>query len=152
MNTTQEAEAVEAGRRWAEEKADAREGTRAEDWPVEWDPAWAGELHVTGKRADGPMLVALVDRANREAAARWLEIVEARREEQDTRAEGEELEAGAVKLYETLRRHTPEGLSLGREGARVFLQDVEDASEVSVSSIVEALRAIDEWQGRHVGH
>lgn len=151
MKTSHQAQAAAAGRAWADRKADALEGTSALDWPADWDPAWAGELHLSGARVDARELSALVDLANREAATRWLDLVEARRSTQDARAESEELETGAVRLYEALREHTPQGLSVGREGGRVFLQDVGDASEHSVTSLGEAMRVIGDWQERHFG-
>jgi hypothetical protein len=152
MKLGHDAQAAEAGRRWAEQKADALEGTAASDWPREWDPRWAGELRLRGGRGVNEReLGALIDLANREAAARWSELVEMLAAAEDARGEAEELEARAVSLSESLRRHTPEGLSVGREGARVFLQDVEDGSEINVRSLAEASRFITEWQERHLG-
>ncbi|HSQ65424.1 MAG TPA: hypothetical protein VLM85_19530, partial [Polyangiaceae bacterium] len=107
MDTVHEAQAVLAGRRWAEQKADALEGTLAESWPTAWDPSWGGELRLHGARLDRAELDELVDLANREAATRWLELVETRRSVEDARGEAEELEARAVWLYEALRQHTP---------------------------------------------
>jgi len=150
MNTSHEAQAVEAGRGWADRKADALEGTLAQDWPLEWDPSWAGELRFDGQ-LDRDELADLTDLANREAAEHWLEIVEARRTAEDSRAETEELETRAIHLYEELREHIPEGLAVGRDGARVFLMDIEDAAEFSVHSLGEASRVINDWQERHFG-
>jgi len=151
MDTVHEAQAALAGRRWAEQKADALEGTLAESWPTEWDPSWGGELRLHGARLDRAELDELVDLANREAATRWLELVETRRSLEDARGEAEELEARAVWLYEALRQHTPDGLSVGREGSRVYLQDAQDATEFSVHSLGEASRVINDWQERHLG-
>jgi hypothetical protein len=64
---------------------------------------------------------------------------------------GEEGEAGAVQLYEALRGHVSAGLSVRREGARVYLQDVSDAGETTVAPMAEAARAISDWQERHLG-
>ena len=40
-----------------------------------------------------------------------------------------------MTLYDTLRDHVPAGLSVGREGGRVYLQDVADAEEITVTSL-----------------
>jgi hypothetical protein len=151
MDKHHEAQAARAGRAWAEQKADALEGTSAQDWPAEWDPRWAGELRLSGARVARRELEELIDFANREAAERWLELVETRRAVEDARGELEEIEARAVWLYEALRAHTPEGLTVGRDGARVYLQDMGDATELSVGSLGEASRVISDWQERHFG-
>ena len=94
-------------------------------------------------------LAALLDRATRAASSRWAEIVEAERELEDSGAPN--TETRAVALYDTLRDHVPAGLSVGREGARVYLQDVADAGETTVTSLADAARAVSEWQERHFG-
>ena len=54
VDPRREEAAVAAGRKWAEDKAAALEGTSPRDWPEEWDPAWSGELHL---KAQVPKLV-----------------------------------------------------------------------------------------------
>ncbi len=151
-HTGHEAQAVRAGRAWAEQKADALEGTLAQDWPMEWETRWDGELRLSGSRVDRQELDELIDLANREAAARWLDLVQARKATEDARSELEELVARAVWLYESLRGHTPEGLAVARDGARVYLQDVSDATEIAqVRSLGDAARAMSDWEERHLG-
>lgn len=151
IDPRREEAAVAAGRKWAEDKAAALEGTSPRDWPEEWDPAWSGELHL---KAQVPKLIpevvtALLERATRAASSRWTEIVEAERALEDSGAPN--TETWAVTLYDTLRDHVPEGLSVGREGGRVYLQDVADAEEVTVTSLADAARAVSDWQERHFG-
>jgi hypothetical protein len=152
MDAHHEAQAVRAGRAWAEQKADALEGTAAQDWPPDWEPRWDGELRLSGSRVDRRELEELIDLAHREAAARWLDLVETRRTLEDERAELEELEARAVWLHEALRSHVPLGLAVARDGARVYLQDTADATQFDVRSLGDAARVIGDWQERHLGH
>lgn len=146
-----EHEAAEAGRRWAEDKAEALQGTSPRDWPQAWDVAWAGELHL---EPHPPKLVPdeiadLLDCANDAARLRWNEIVE---DERALEESGEtDTETRALALFEALRDHVPEGLSVGREGGRVYLQDVSDAGETTVTSLADAARAVGDWQERHFG-
>jgi len=145
-------EAILAGRRWAEEKAAHLEGTSPRDWPDTWDPAWSAELHLerhTPKLAAGE-LAALVARATDAARERWMEIVEAERDIEET-SQTSDAETRAVALYEALRDHVPAGLSVGREGTRVFIQDAADTEETTVTSYADAARAVSDWQERHLG-
>jgi hypothetical protein len=144
-------EAVFAGRRWAEEKAAALEGTSSRDWPDAWEIAWGGELHLEPRSPKlGPEdLAALLDRATEAARSRWAEIVEAERALEDSQAT--DAETRATALCEVLRDHVPSGLSVGREGGRVYLQDVADAGETTVTSFADAARAVSDWQERHFG-
>ena len=102
MGAHHEAQAVRAGREWAE--------ASAEDWPLAWDTRWDAELKLSGSRLDSRELVKLIDLANREAAQRWLELVETRKA----------LEAHAVWIYEALRGHTPAGLTVVRDRSRAI--------------------------------
>lgn len=139
-----------SGQDWAEQKAAALEGTSPRDWPDEWDDAWNGELSLARSQELSPAALAeLRARASDAARARWAEILEDQRAGDDGEEQGE---ARAVELYEALRGHVPAGLSVGREGARVYLQDVSDADETTVASMAEAARAISDWQDRHLGH
>jgi hypothetical protein len=145
-------EADAAGQKWAEEKAAALEGTSPRDWPEEWDAAWNGELHLEPHRPrlEADELAQLIERATSAARQRWAEIVEEARgiEESQTTTDAE---ARAVALYEAIRDHVPAGLAVGREGARVYIQDVADSGETTVTSIADAARAINDWQERHFG-
>jgi hypothetical protein len=151
MPTEREREAALAGRKWAEDKAAALEGTSSRDWPDEWDAAWSGELHLEPHR---PALIpeelaALMERATEAARERWEEILEAERSVEESSATESEFYASALR--DVLRGHVPDGLSVGREGARVYLQDVADATEMTVTSYAHAARAISDWQERHFG-
>ena len=60
----------------------------AQDWPEEWNPAWAGELHLTlDQGLDPARLDELLELAHAAAAARWSELLEDRRDEEDVRGE-----------------------------------------------------------------
>ena len=144
-------QAVFAGRKWAEAKAAALEGTSPRDWPDTWDAAWSGGLHLAPRspKLAPEDLARLLDRATDAARRRWAEIVEAERAIEDNQTSDSETRATA--LYEALRDHVPAGLSVGREGARVYLQDVSDAAETTVTSYAAAARAVSDWQERHFG-
>ncbi len=152
-------DAIASGRTWAEEKASHLEGTSPRDWPDVWDAAWSGGLHVASPSSDPSKLtreeiVALFDRATDAARERWEEIVEAARALEDGGAAdggAADSEVRAVALCEALRDHVPAGLSVGRDGSRVYLQDVSDAAETTVTSLASATRAISDWQERHLG-
>lgn len=144
-------EAAAAGRKWAEDKAAALEGTSPRDWPDEWDAAWSGELHLEphGPELTPEELAALVERATGAARERWEEIVEAERTVEDSGAT--DGESYARTLCDVLRDHLPGGLAVGQDGARVYLQDVVDATEMTVSSFAQAARTISDWRERHFG-
>jgi hypothetical protein len=151
MPTEREREAALAGCKWAEDKAADLEGTSPRDWPDAWDPAWSGELHL---EPHAPALIpeklaALVEHATDAARDRWEEILEAERSLEDRALTDSESYASA--LCDVLRGHVPAGLSVGREGGRVYLQDVADAREMTVTSYANAARAISDWQERHFG-
>lgn len=144
-------EAASAGVRWADEKAAALEGTSPRDWPDAWDAAWTGALHLEPRypKLAAEELAALLDHANDAARGRWTEIVERERALEESHAT--DAETRAVALSEALRDHVPAGLSVGREGSRVYLQDAADAGETTVTSIADAARAVSDWQERHFG-
>lgn len=151
MDAERVRQAVSAGRRWADEKAAALEGTSPRDWPEDWDLAWSGELHLEPRppKLSREELADLLDRATRAARDRWTEILEAERSlEESGESNSEER---AVALYEALRDHVPAGLEVGREGTRVYVQDVTDAGETTVTSLASAARAVSDWQERHLG-
>ncbi len=151
MRPRRSREASAAGRRWAEEKAAALEGTSPRDWPETWDPAWSGGLRLepSSPSLDREELEALVDRATNAARRRWTELVENARA---LEAEGADAaESRAVALFDALRGHVPSGLAVGRDGPRVYLLDVTDAEERTVTSIADAARTINDWQERHFG-
>ena len=144
-------DAVLSGRRWAEDKAAALEGTSPRDWPDTWDVAWSGELRLAPQSPNltREELEALLDRASEAARLRWEEIVEAERALEESGAT--DGETRAVALCDALRDHLPPGLSVGREGGRVYIQDVTNAAETTVTSLADAARAIGDWQEHHFG-
>jgi hypothetical protein len=142
-------EAACAGRRWAEEKAAALEGTSAQSWSDDWQAAWAGALSLEPHlpKIAPEELSTLIDHATDAARRRWTEILEAERALEDNQAL--DTETRALALCEALRDHVPAGPSVGREGSRVYLQDTSDAHETTV--IADAARAVTDWQERHFG-
>jgi hypothetical protein len=143
-------EAACAGRRCAEEKQQ-RWGTSAQSWPDDWQAAWAGALSLEPHlpKIAPEELSTLIDHATDAARRRWTEILEAERALEDNQAL--DTETRALALCEALRDHVPAGLSVGREGSRVYLQDTSDAHETTVTSIADAARAVTDWQERHFG-
>lgn len=142
------------GRRWADEKAAGLEGTSPLDWPDDWEPAWNGELGVKVPPDGGLSLEDLTElqgRAELAATLRWNEILETERATLDARVDTVDDELSAVRLYEALREHVPSGLAVARDGPRVFLFGSEPAEEVTVTSLADAMRAIGDWQERHLG-
>jgi len=80
--------AEQAGSQWADRKADALEGMPAQDWPEEWNRAWAGDLHLAPEDRSGhARFEELQEFAQAAAAMRWSQLVEDRRDEEDVRAE-----------------------------------------------------------------
>jgi hypothetical protein len=150
MDPIRERQAVFAGRRWAEEKAAALEGTSPHDWPDVWDRQWNEDMPIQPRlpKLTPEELTALIDTAIYAARGRWEELVEWERALDDRDATDDE--AQAVALYEQLREHVPAGLSVGRDGARVYLQDVSDAADMTVRSLADASRAISDWLERHI--
>jgi hypothetical protein len=151
MSPGRDREAIFAGRKWAEEKAAALEGTSPRDWPDDWDVAWAGALDLEPRSPElaPDELDAFLDRANRAASSRWAEILEAELELEEHGTT--DTETGALALYELLRDHVPAGLSVGRDGTRVFLQDSAGSEETTVTSFADAARTVSDWQERHFG-
>jgi hypothetical protein len=148
---SREDEAARAGRRWAEEKAALLDGTSPRDWPDEWHVDWGGELHLAPRRPklEPEELAELLEVARDAARDRWAAIVDAERTLEESGPT--DTEAGAVALYEALLDHLPPGLVVGREGPRVYIQDVTDADETTVTSFADAARTVSDWQERHFG-
>lgn len=147
-----ERDAVAAGRRWADDKAAALDGVSPRDWPQTWDDAWRGELRFDPHlpRLTPGELRDLLELASDSARVLWIEIVD---RELAIEARGVEVESESysLALFEELRNHVPQGLTVGREGTRVYVQDLTDGRETAVTSFADAVRAISDWQERHFG-
>jgi len=83
-------EAHVVGRKWAEHKAAALEGTSPRDWPNDWDDSWSESLSVTPRSP--PLtpdeLEELLEHAREAARRRWAEIVEEERSVQESTESG----------------------------------------------------------------
>jgi hypothetical protein len=67
---------TDAGRRWAEERADSLVGTiAAVSWPDTWPVAWDEELDLPAEVEEGDT-PAYRAAAHHAAAERWLELLE----------------------------------------------------------------------------
>ncbi len=83
-------QALQAGRRWAEEKADALDEMPAASWPAEWVPSPGWKLRLEGGALSDAEVDELLVVAHREAASRWREIFEDRFGLEDERGRAEE--------------------------------------------------------------
>lgn len=139
------AEAVALGRAWASDKADALRGAiDPEDWPDFWDEADAGSLPEQLSNAERRQLEELANAAARE---RWVELVADERFGDMLEENRDEIEARAAALESQLRESLPPGVSVGRDGSRVFLSLSESGrSERTVSSLSNAWRVLHDWE------
>jgi hypothetical protein len=137
------AEATALGRAWAEEKANAlRDDVPAADWPDFWEEASNGPLPLElewEERSD--MLMS----ATRAAQDRWRELRSEQLLVESIEGDEGESEAAAVRLEASLGEGLPSGITVGRDGSRVHLQNAATDQERSVTSLGDAARVIEEW-------
>jgi len=137
------AEATALGRAWADEKANAlRDDVPAADWPDFWDEASNGPLPdnvAWAERSD--MLVSAI----RAAQDRWRELRSEQLLVESIEGDDSEGEAAAVRLETSLREGLPPGITVGRDGSRVHLQNAATDQEQSVTSLGDAARVIEDW-------
>ena len=124
-------EARKQGEYWAEAKADVLNGNiPAVDWPDVWRREWDGHLDL--RRIDERHQHVLVEEAHRAAVEHWGEIVKDQRELEDVEDEERDEEADAVRLFRAVQRDLPQGLIVGQDGPRVYLQDKMTGEEMRV--------------------
>jgi hypothetical protein len=145
--------ATEAGKAWAESKADTLEGGMSpEQWPEVWDPRWVADGEVARwARQAGAELIREADfeafkaAAHNAAGERWSELLSFAREREDVPDDELDQEVEAVKLVALLDQDLPPGLLVDHDGPRVFLLDPA-GTERTVVSLPHAWRVIAEWQ------
>lgn len=136
-----------SGEAWAEGKADILRGDiPAVEWPDVWRREWTGDLSLLTQGLDERARLALYDEAHHAAVERWGELVLDQRDLEDVVDEELADEASAIKLVETLRGDLPDGLFVDHDGPRVFLQDKLTGEELTVVSLKDAWRVVDEWK------
>jgi hypothetical protein len=141
------AEATALGRAWADEKANVlRDRIPAADWPDFWDEADNGQLPLDiDAEQGGQMLVS----ANRAAHDRWAELLKEQRSVESTEEDEHALEAAAAQFEASLRGRLPPGITAGRDGSRVYLQNSESGDERSVTSEEDVAMVMEEWTEHH---
>lgn len=148
MATRQWVSPTDAGRRWAEERADILSGdVPAIDWPDTWEYRSDHDLELP-EEADANDAQAYRDAAHHAACERWAELLAEHRGEESVNEEETDAEAEAVKLVEKIRDDLPEGLEAAHDGPRVYLLD-SDGFEMTVTSLEDTWRVVSEWEQRH---
>ncbi|HZO16523.1 MAG TPA: hypothetical protein VFB62_24780 [Polyangiaceae bacterium] len=133
------------GEYWAEAKADVLDGNiPALDWPDVWRREWDGRLDLRG--IDERHQHVLVEEAHHAAVDHWAEIVKEQREREDIEDEEHDEEADAVRLFRAVQRDLPQGLIVGQDGPRVFLQDKLTGEEMTITSLRQAWKVIEQWR------
>ncbi len=139
--------AATAGRLWAERKAETlRDGIPAADWPDLWDDAEQGSLPFSSSELAGTRGAALETEALHAAHERWRELVVEQRNLEADQEQEPLLELDAVRLETALQNDLPHGISVGREGSRVYLEETRRGMQRSVTSLEQAWRVVDEWE------
>lgn len=137
-------EASAFGHAWAEDKAaKLRErGVAGDDWPDFWNDADSGALPadlLLKERRE------MLSRANAAAHERWRELVSDARSSESPETNEDELLAAAERLRANLEGSLPDGVSVGIDGTRVFLNDTARGLERTVDSEAAARLALEEW-------
>jgi hypothetical protein len=138
-----------AGHVWAESVAETLADTiPAINWPAEWDTRWSGKLPFRPGEIGSDDIDRLIGVAARAAAERWSEILNARRSDESPIEQQFDEETRAIRLLEAIESDLPEGLTLERDGPRVYVRD-EAGVERTIDSLEQAWRAVSEWRERH---
>jgi hypothetical protein len=141
---------TEAGRRWAEERAESlADNIPAVDWPDLWPRAWDGKLELPDEVAERDAL-AYRAAAHHAAAERWVELLTDRRETEDAPEEEADAEAEAIRLVSLIRGDLPAGMTAGHDGPRAYLRD-DRGMEMTIHSLEDAWRVISEYDERYTG-
>lgn len=137
---------VAAGRGWAEAKAEILRGSvPALDWPDLWDDAENPALPFAPHEIEERERRDLGQVASHSAHERWRELLTEQRDLEALEQEDHELEAGALRLEKALRDDAPPGITVGRDGSRVYLVNTATGAERTVDSLETAFRAIEDW-------
>ncbi len=141
-----------AGRAWAEDKAATlRDAIPAVDWPDLWDDADNGRLSL-GDQVTEEEQASLSPVAAHAAHERWRELVVEQRELESAEENQLDLEAEASRLEAQLSGDLPQGITVGRDGSRVYLENLETGSQRTVANLEQAFTVLSEWRETRTPH
>jgi hypothetical protein len=139
---------ADAGRGWAEEKADRLRGViAARDWPGTWERGFDGRLPLPEEVTDVDSR-GYRESAHHAAATRWLELVVEQRDVEAADEADVDSEREAERMLAFVRSALPRALRAERDGPGVFVSD-DRGEEIPVTSLAEAFRVVSDYDDRY---